>query len=75
MNIDKGTNPAMPSTVTIPFRAKPKTKRRTGSPANRERPNAETRAILDRDLDGKEPSYGPFASAREMLDFIEAMPD
>ena len=65
----------MSSTATIPFRAKPKAKRRTGTPANREMPNAETCAILDRDMDGKEPSYGPFASAREMLDFIDAMPD
>jgi hypothetical protein len=65
----------MTATASIPCRAKPKTKRRSGTPVNREMPNAETRAILDRDMDGKEPSYGPFASAREMLDFIEAMPD
>ena len=32
-----------------------------------ETPNAETRAILDRDMAGQEPTYGPFKTTEEML--------
>ena len=65
----------MTATASIPFRAKPKTKRRTGTPVNREMPNAETRAILDRVLAGTEPMYGPFDSTEEMLKAALAMED
>jgi addiction module RelB/DinJ family antitoxin len=37
------------------------------SDENEHMPNAETRAILDRDMAGLEPSYGPFDSTEEML--------
>ena len=33
-----------------------------------EYPNAETRAVLDRDKAGLEPSHGPFNSVEEMFD-------
>ncbi|MBQ7251230.1 MAG: type II toxin-antitoxin system RelB/DinJ family antitoxin [Kiritimatiellae bacterium] len=36
-----------------------------------ETPNAETAATLQRVLDGTEPTYGPFSSVHEMLDFAE----
>lgn len=38
-------------------------------------PNAETCAVLDRDLVGQEPSYGPFDSSKEMLQAALAMED
>ena len=38
-----------------------------------EYPNAETRAVLDRILDGTELSYGPFSSVEEM--FADLMKD
>ena len=38
-----------------------------------ETPNAETRAVLDRDMAGLEPSYGPFNSVKDMLDAAECM--
>ena len=40
-----------------------------------ETPNAETRAILDRDMAGTEPTYGPFNSTEEMLKAALAMED
>ena len=46
---------------------------RTGGipfPLKADVPNQETRAVLDRYLDGKEPLYGPFSSADEMMDAI-----
>ena len=36
-------------------------------------PNAETRAVLDRDMAGLEPSHGPFNSVEEM--FADLMKD
>lgn len=38
-------------------------------------PNATTRAVLDRDIAGLEPSYGPFNSTEEMLNAALAMKD
>lgn len=46
---------------------------RTGGipfPLKADVPNQETRDVLDRYLDGKEPLYGPFQSADEMMDAI-----
>ena len=40
---------------------------RTDEEEANEYPNAETRAVLDRDMAGLEPSYGPFNSTEEML--------
>ena len=40
---------------------------RTEEEEANEYPNAETRAVLDRDMAGLEPSYGPFNSTEEML--------
>ena len=40
---------------------------RTDEEEANECPNAETRAVLDRDMAGLEPSYGPFNSTEEML--------
>ena len=40
---------------------------RTEEEEANEYPNAETRAVLDRDMAGLEPSYGPFDSTEEML--------
>ena len=40
-----------------------------------EYPNAETRAVLDRDMAGLEPSYGPFNSTEEMLKAALEMED
>jgi addiction module RelB/DinJ family antitoxin len=40
-----------------------------------ETPNARVAATLQRVLDGTEPTYGPFASVEEMLDFAESMAD
>ena len=40
---------------------------RTDEEEANEYPNAETRAVLDRDKAGLEPSYGPFNSTEEML--------
>ena len=42
-------------------------KTRTDEEEANEYPNAETRAVLDRDMAGLEPSYGPFSSTEEML--------
>jgi hypothetical protein len=42
-------------------------KTRTDEEEANEYPNAETRAVLDRDMAGLEPSYGPFNSTEEML--------
>ena len=41
---------------------------RTEEDEANEYPNAETRAVLDRDMAGLEPSYGPFNSVDEMFD-------
>ncbi len=41
---------------------------RTDEEEANEYPNAETRAVLDRDMAGLEPSYGPFNSVDEMFD-------
>ncbi len=41
---------------------------RTDEEEKNEYPNAETRAVLDRDMAGLEPSYGPFNSVDEMFD-------
>lgn len=38
-------------------------------------PNAETRAVLERDRAGLEPSYGPFDSTEEMIKSALAMED
>lgn len=38
-------------------------------------PNAETRAVLERDRAGLEPSYGPFDSTEEMINAALAMED
>ena len=40
-----------------------------------EHPNAETRAVLDHDMAGLEPSYGPFNSTEEMLKAALGMED
>lgn len=45
---------------------------RTDEEEANETPNAETAATLQRVLDGTEPTYGPFSSVREMLDFAES---
>ena len=42
-------------------------KTRTDEEEANEYPTAETRAVLDRDMAGLEPSYGPFNSTEEML--------
>ena len=47
--------------------------KRTEDDEANEYPNAETRAILDRDMAGLEPSYGPFDSVEEM--FADLMKD
>ncbi len=44
-------------------------------PEEEEVPNAETQAILDRDMAGEEPTYGPFDSTEEMLKAALAMKD
>lgn len=46
---------------------------RTEEEEANEYPNAETRAVLDRDMAGLEPSYGPFNSVEEM--FADIMKD
>ena len=46
---------------------------RTDEEEANEYPNAETRAVLDRDMAGLEPSYGPFNSTEEM--FADLMKD
>ena len=46
---------------------------RTEEEEANEYPNAETRALLDRDMAGLEPSYGPFNSVEEM--FADIMKD
>ena len=46
---------------------------RTDEEEANEYPNAETRALLDRDMAGLEPSYGPFNSVEEM--FADIMKD
>ena len=46
---------------------------RTDEEEANEYPNAETRAVLDRDMAGLEPSYGPFNSVDEM--FADLMKD
>lgn len=38
-------------------------------------PNVETRAVLERDMAGLEPSYGPFKTTKEMLKAALAMED
>ena len=38
-------------------------------------PNAETRAVLDRDTAGREPTYGPFETTEEMLKSALSMED
>ena len=48
---------------------------RTDEEEANEYPNAETRAVLDRDMAGLEPSYGPFNSTEEMLKAALAMED
>ena len=48
--------------------------RTDGKEAN-ETPNAETAAILDRDMAGLEPSHGPFDSTDEMFRAALAMED
>ncbi len=48
---------------------------RTEEEEANEYPNAETRAILDRDKAGLEPSYGPFDSTEEMLKAALAIED
>ena len=45
---------------------------RTDEEEANETPNAGTAAILQRVMDGTEPTYGPFASVHEMLDFAES---
>ena len=40
-----------------------------------ETPNAETAAVLERDMAGLEPSYGPFDSTEEMFRAALALPD
>ena len=49
--------------------------KRTVEDEANEYPNAETRAVLDRDMAGLEPSYGPFDSTEEMLKAALAMED
>ncbi len=48
---------------------------RTDEEEANEYPNAETRAVLDRDMAGLEPSYGPFNSTEEMLKAALEMED
>ena len=48
---------------------------RTEEEEANEYPNAETRAVLDRDMAGLEPSYGPFNSTEEMLKAALEMED
>ena len=48
---------------------------RTDEEEANEYPNAETRAVLDRDMAGLEPSYGPFNSTEEMLKAALGMED
>ena len=48
---------------------------RTDEEEANEYPNAETRAVLDRDMAGFEPSYGPFDSTEEMLKAALEMED
>ena len=48
---------------------------RTEEEEANEYPNAETRAVLDRDMAGLEPSYGPFDSAEEMIKAALSMED
>lgn len=45
------------------------------APFDEEVPNAETRAILERDMAGLEPSFGPFKTTKEMLKAALAMED
>ena len=51
--------------------ALPPDETRTDEEEADETPNAETAATLQRVLDGTEPTYGPFSSVHEMLDFAE----
>ena len=57
--------------IPFPIRRKHRGKRSSKATQNTEEdehmPNDETRAILDRDMAGLEPSYGPFDSTEEML--------
>ena len=48
---------------------------RTDEEEANEYPNAETRAVLDRDMAGLEPTYGPFNSTEEMLKSALSMED
>ena len=48
---------------------------RTDEEEENETPNAETAAILDRVLDGTEPSIGPFETTEEMFRAALAMED
>ena len=48
---------------------------RTDEEEANETPNAETAAVLERDMAGLEPSYGPFDSTEEMFRAALALPD
>ena len=48
---------------------------RTDEEEANETPNAETAAILDRVLDGTEPTYGPFETTEEMFRAALALED
>ena len=48
---------------------------RTAEEESDETPNAETAAVLERDMAGLEPSYGPFDSTEEMFRAALALPD
>ena len=48
---------------------------RTDEEEANETPNAETAALLERDMAGLEPSHGPFDSTEEMLRAALALPD
>ncbi len=48
---------------------------RTAEEEADETPNAETAAVLERDMAGLEPSYGPFDSTEEMFRAALALPD
>lgn len=72
----------MRETQSIPFAIGRSVKRSRVSPSaaaepagEYDVPNAETRAILDRDMAGLEPEYGPFDSTEEMLEAALAMED
>lgn len=55
--------------------ALPPRKTRTDEEESDETPNAETAAVLERDMAGLEPSYGPFDSTEEMFRAALALPD